>query len=212
MHDATPQVRAALDGITALSRSVNNRDQKVQQLLRHAKSLSDVVAVRSGQINQLITDGNVLFAELTGRSQAIDQLISGIKALADQLSGFDLTLKSGFHSLGDCENAIAPSGRSLDSYWLANGSWATSHREVVTAFKKALDDANAWMVKNAKTKRLARKMAAVFLGLDPETSKNLPLKQFTTAVTTADVAFWGNLMRTQGGYTGKLDYGNLILQ
>ncbi|MEW2479204.1 MCE family protein [Mycobacterium sp. NPDC049093] len=88
MRDATPQVRAALDGITALSRSVNNRDDKVQQLLRHAKSLSEVVAARSGQINQLITDGNVLFAELADRRHAIDQLISGIKDLANQLSGF----------------------------------------------------------------------------------------------------------------------------
>lgn len=88
MRDATPQVRAALDGITSLSRSVNNRDEKVQQLLHHAKSLSDVVAARSSQIDQLITDGNVLFGELAARRQAIDQLITGIRALAGQLSGF----------------------------------------------------------------------------------------------------------------------------
>ena len=88
MRDATPQVRSALDGITLLSRSVNRRDQKVQQLLQQAKSLSDVVAARSQQINTLITDGNVLFAELADRRQAIDQLISGIKDLAAQLSGF----------------------------------------------------------------------------------------------------------------------------
>lgn len=88
MHDATPQLRAALDGITALSRSINTRDANVQELLRHAKSLSDVVARRSGQINQLITDGNVLFAELAARRQAIDHLISGIRAVAGQLSGF----------------------------------------------------------------------------------------------------------------------------
>lgn len=88
MHDATPQARAALDGITNLSRSVNNRDEKVQDLLRHAKSLSDVIAARSGQINQLITDGNTLFGELANRRQAIDALITGIRALAGQLSGF----------------------------------------------------------------------------------------------------------------------------
>ncbi|ORB31110.1 MCE family protein [Mycolicibacterium parafortuitum] len=88
MRDATPQVRSALDGITALSRTVNQRDDKLQQLLEHAKSLSDVVAARSDQINQLITDGNTLFAELATRRQAIDQLISGIRAVSDQLSGF----------------------------------------------------------------------------------------------------------------------------
>lgn len=88
MRHATPHMRAALDGITALSRSINGRDEKVHQLLRHAKGLSDVVAARSGQMNQLITDGNVLFAELAARRQAIDQLISGVKDLARQLSGF----------------------------------------------------------------------------------------------------------------------------
>ncbi len=88
MRDAAPQVRAALDGITALSRSVNQRDHKVQQLLQHAKALSDIVSARSDQINQLITDGNALFAELADRRQAIDRLISGIRALASQLSGF----------------------------------------------------------------------------------------------------------------------------
>ena len=97
MRDATPQVHAALEGITALASSVNARDDKVRQLLRHAASLSHVVAERAGQINQLITDGNALFAELASRRDAIDQLISGIKSLADQLSGF---VKDNQQSLG----------------------------------------------------------------------------------------------------------------
>lgn len=88
MREAAPQVRAALDGITSLSRSVNSRDEKVQQLLQHAKSLSDVIAARSGQINQLITDGNLLFGALADRRHAIDQLISGIEDLSSQLKGF----------------------------------------------------------------------------------------------------------------------------
>lgn len=88
MHDATPPLRGALEGIAALSRSVNNRDEKLQQLLAHAKSLSDVVAARAGQVNQLLTDGNLLFAALAARRDAIGQLISGISALATQLSGF----------------------------------------------------------------------------------------------------------------------------
>ena len=88
MRDATPELRAALDGITDLSRAVNTRDTKIQEVLRHAKSLSDVVAARANQINRLIIDGNTLFAELSARRQAIDQLISGIKAVAQQISGF----------------------------------------------------------------------------------------------------------------------------
>lgn len=88
MRDATPQVRAALDGIAALSRSVSDRDHRLQQLLAHANRLSEVVAARSEQIDRLITDGNMLFAQLAQRRRAIDQLISGIRTLSHQLSGF----------------------------------------------------------------------------------------------------------------------------
>ena len=33
LHDATPQLRGALDGVTSLSRSLNNRDEALEQLL-----------------------------------------------------------------------------------------------------------------------------------------------------------------------------------
>ncbi|WP_268952000.1 MCE family protein [Mycolicibacterium fluoranthenivorans] len=88
MHDAAPQLRGALDGITALSRSVNARDEQVHQLLTHAQSVTAVLAERSDKINTLITDGNTLFAELDARRQAINVLISGITDVARQISGF----------------------------------------------------------------------------------------------------------------------------
>ncbi len=104
MRDATPQLRSTLDGISALSRSVNARDEKIQQLLRRAEALSDVVAARPGQINQLITDGNLLFAALASRRQAIDQLISGIRELARQISGF----------VDDNQEQLGPALRNLN--------------------------------------------------------------------------------------------------
>lgn len=88
MHDAAPQLRNALDGVTALSRSVNARDEQVQQLLTHANRVSGVLAKRSEQINQLITDGNLLFRELDAKRQAINTLIAGIAEVSRQISGF----------------------------------------------------------------------------------------------------------------------------
>jgi phospholipid/cholesterol/gamma-HCH transport system substrate-binding protein len=88
LRDATPQLRGALDGVANLSRSLNNRDEALQQLLGHAKKVSDTLAQRAGQVNQLITDGNLLFAELDERSQALSNLISGIQGVSQQLSGF----------------------------------------------------------------------------------------------------------------------------
>ena len=106
MRDATPQVHAALEGITALASSVNARDDKVRQLLRHAASLSHVVAERAGQINQLITDGN---AQITGNF-SLDEA----QTLANQLKNGSLPLSFQVQS----EDQISP---TLGSNYLKIG-------------------------------------------------------------------------------------------
>jgi phospholipid/cholesterol/gamma-HCH transport system substrate-binding protein len=88
LHDATPQLRGALDGVANLSRSLNKRDEALEQLLTHAKRVSDTLAQRAGQVNQLVTDGNLLFGALDERRQALSNLISGIDDVSRQLSGF----------------------------------------------------------------------------------------------------------------------------
>jgi phospholipid/cholesterol/gamma-HCH transport system substrate-binding protein len=88
LHDATPQLRGALDGITSLSRTLNTRDEALEKLLAHAKSVSDVLAERAGQVNKLIVDGNQLFAALDARRAALAELIAGIDDVSAQLSGF----------------------------------------------------------------------------------------------------------------------------
>jgi phospholipid/cholesterol/gamma-HCH transport system substrate-binding protein len=88
LRDATPQLRGALDGVANLSRSLNKRDEALEQLLAHAKRVSDTLAQRAGQVNQLITDGNLLFAALDERRQALSNLIAGIDDVSRQLSGF----------------------------------------------------------------------------------------------------------------------------
>jgi phospholipid/cholesterol/gamma-HCH transport system substrate-binding protein len=88
LHDATPQLKGALDGVADLSRSLNKRDEALEQLLAHAKHVSDTLAERAGQVNQLVTDGNLLFAALDERSQALSNLIGGIQGVSQQLSGF----------------------------------------------------------------------------------------------------------------------------
>ena len=51
LHDATPQLRGALDGVASLSRTLNTRDQALQELLAHAKSVLTPLAQRAGQVN-----------------------------------------------------------------------------------------------------------------------------------------------------------------
>jgi phospholipid/cholesterol/gamma-HCH transport system substrate-binding protein len=88
LHDATPQLRGALDGVTSLSRTLNRRDEALESLLAHAKSATAVLAERAGQVNKLILYGNQLFAALDARRAALAALISGIDDVSQQLSGF----------------------------------------------------------------------------------------------------------------------------
>lgn len=88
LQDATPQLRGALDGVTSLSRTLNRRDEALEGLLAHAKSVTAVLAGRAGQVDKLIGDGNQLFAALDARRAALAQLISGIRDVSGQLSGF----------------------------------------------------------------------------------------------------------------------------
>jgi phospholipid/cholesterol/gamma-HCH transport system substrate-binding protein len=88
LRDATPQLRRSLDGVAALSRSINANDEALGQLLARAKSVTKVLADRAGQVNQLVTDGNQLFAALDERRAALSTLIAGIDELSEQLSGF----------------------------------------------------------------------------------------------------------------------------
>jgi phospholipid/cholesterol/gamma-HCH transport system substrate-binding protein len=88
LRDATPQLRGALDGVTSLSRTLNRRDEALESLLAHAKSVTAVLAERAGQVNKLIVDGNQLFGALDARRAALAELISGIDDVSAQLSGF----------------------------------------------------------------------------------------------------------------------------
>ncbi|OBY31726.1 MCE family protein [Mycolicibacter kumamotonensis] len=87
MREATPQLRGALDGVAALSRSINRRDEALAQLLTHAKSVTGVLNQRAAQVNRLVLDGNQLFAALDERRQALGALIGGIDDVSQQLSG-----------------------------------------------------------------------------------------------------------------------------
>src|SRR6202022_804575 len=106
LRDATPQLRGALDGVANLSRSLNKRDAALEQLLAHAKNVTDTLAQRAGQVNQLITDGNLLFAALDERRQALSKLIGGIDAVSQQLSGFVGDNKREFKPALDKLNAV----------------------------------------------------------------------------------------------------------
>jgi len=88
LQEATPHLRGALDGIAALSRSLNARDAALGELLTRAHSVTGVLSERADQVTALVNDGNQLFAALDRRRQALSTLIAGIDDVSTQLSGF----------------------------------------------------------------------------------------------------------------------------
>jgi phospholipid/cholesterol/gamma-HCH transport system substrate-binding protein len=88
LRDATPQLRRTLNGVAALSRSINANDEALGQLLARARSVTKMLADRADQVNQLIIDGNLLFAALDERRAALSSLIAGIDEVSEQISGF----------------------------------------------------------------------------------------------------------------------------
>ncbi|MFE9784420.1 MCE family protein [Nocardia salmonicida] len=85
--DTPGPLRSALDGVTALSRSINTRDQALTDLLGRAQNVTKILADRSSQLNALLLDGNNLLGELDNRRAAINQLIVYVDSVSKQLSG-----------------------------------------------------------------------------------------------------------------------------
>lgn len=87
LSDTPPELRAALDGVTRLSQSINSRDESLTDLLARAEGVTGILADRSDQINALILDGNQLLGELDRRRNAISELITNVSAVSRQLTG-----------------------------------------------------------------------------------------------------------------------------
>ncbi|WP_158888882.1 MCE family protein [Amycolatopsis anabasis] len=84
----TPEhVRTALDGLTALSKTVASRDDELAELLRNTRTITGTLAGSNADFEKLLGDGNLLLTELSNRRDAIHALLTGTQDLARQLSG-----------------------------------------------------------------------------------------------------------------------------
>lgn len=85
--NSPPDVRAAVDGLSRLSRTVASRDDQLRQLLSRAKDVTGTVASRDAQLQSLVEDGDLLLQEVAARRDAIHQLLVSTSALSQQLTG-----------------------------------------------------------------------------------------------------------------------------
>ena len=86
--DTPPALKDAVAGVARFSKTLNDRDQQLRELLANARAATHVLANRTDQIVSLIKDSNALLAQLRTESSALDAISGNVSAVAKQLEGF----------------------------------------------------------------------------------------------------------------------------
>ncbi|BBZ40248.1 MCE family protein [Mycobacterium conspicuum] len=100
-----PQLSPTFEGLTKLSRAINNRGETLDALLKSASDLTGILSGHNQQVNSLILDGNALLDVLVQRRNAIGDLLANVSAVAKELSGL----------VADNESKLAPTLDRLNS-------------------------------------------------------------------------------------------------
>lgn len=103
--DSPEHVRSALDGLSALSRTISSRDDQLAELLGNTRQITSTLAGTNEEFDRLLDDGELLLTELSNRREAIHDLLTGTTELARELSGL----------VADNQERLAPALASLDT-------------------------------------------------------------------------------------------------
>lgn len=103
-RNTPPNVRASVEGLSALSRTISSRDAQLARLLAGTRKITGTLASENAAFEALLHDGNLLLGELQRRRDAIHSLLTGTDDLSRQLIGL----------VGDNERQLQPTLRALD--------------------------------------------------------------------------------------------------
>src|SRR5262249_7198730 len=90
---------------------------------------------------------------------------------------------------------------------MIGGKYAETHREIVAAFRAALDDGLAWYQTHPDE---ADAIIVKYLRLSPEVVKASPKAPYDNKITTQQVAFWLDEMTKQKLLAQRFDPASLI--
>ncbi|WP_026414289.1 MCE family protein [Actinomadura oligospora] len=81
-----PEVRASLQGLQRLSKTVASRDDQLHELAGKAKNVSQILADRNQDFAKLVQDGDKVLAAVQARRAVIHQLLVNTVALSEQVN------------------------------------------------------------------------------------------------------------------------------
>jgi len=87
LDQVAPQLGPTFDGLSRLSRSLNNRNESLAELLKTAGDVTGILSERSAQVNTLILNANDLVGVLNERRYAITSLLASTSAVSQELTG-----------------------------------------------------------------------------------------------------------------------------
>ncbi|MQY04060.1 MCE family protein [Actinomadura macrotermitis] len=113
-----PHVRKALDGMSALAKTISSRDAQLVRLLAGTRQATGTLAGQNSTFEALLRDGNLLLGELQRRRDAIHGLLVGTRDLAAQLTGLiddnQRQLKPTLDALGQVSDLLLRNQQNLD--------------------------------------------------------------------------------------------------
>ncbi|MDQ0988190.1 MCE family protein [Streptomyces sp. V2I9] len=126
--DSPPHVRSAAVGLSALSRTVSERDAQLATLLSSSKKLTKTLAGKKSSFETLLEDGNLLLGEIQARRDSIHLLLTGTRDLGTQLAGLvrdnDKQLGPTLDSLSRVTAVLVKNRKSLDKVLATTGSYS----------------------------------------------------------------------------------------
>jgi len=105
LDQVAPQLGPTFDGLSRLSKSLNNRNDSLAELLTTAADVTGIFSERSNQVNALLLNANDLLEVLSERRYAITSLLANTSAVSQALSGV----------VADNEAKLAPALERLNS-------------------------------------------------------------------------------------------------
>jgi len=135
LADTPEEFRAALEGVSALSRTISARDEDLGELLKRTSSLSKVLADRTLEITSIFSNGSLIFHEISLRRELIRQLLLDVAGMTQQLRGFvrdhKVTLAPALREIRGVATILKDYRHALD-YALTNlGSYISGLGEAV---------------------------------------------------------------------------------
>lgn len=136
-----------------------------------------------------------------------DQLKAGRLDAVEALEPFASQLRAaGNITIGEPFSAIADP--LATNFWIAQGSWARSNKDVVARFTDALTKAEDFIEQNpAEARRILQK----YTGMPQPVAAKVPLPTYDFDVRSDDLDKWEGVLKEIGQFNGEVDTNKLVL-